>query len=373
MLEEITLKESLKKELINNADSFSIEKALSNSLSRRKPRPCGFTIHTGYGCSFKCTYCYISDMGFPWSISKYPLNGYEVVYALLSNPYFIPGRDGSLIALGSVTEPFHPLTIDTTMNYIDKIARYLKNPIQFSTKMYIDQSIASDLKNMDPGISPLVTIITLKNYRLLEPYTPPPEKRFETISVLKMSGFKPFLFLRPIIPGLIENEYSIIIDKSVEYGAVGVVTGSLRVTSNILNKLVDKGLDVSEIIKRLPRKPRGREQISIDTSDLKNMITKYAKQYKLIVFPEACMANLYTHGYCCWKMIYLGYCNGFNLKYPSRGDIFEIASELNIGIEDIKLFNYRVDLWISSGWSKSVLLSEIIHSRYKICVNIHRI
>lgn len=373
MLKEIVCKDNLKKELMSSIKTINIERALSNSLSRRKPRPCGFTVHTGYGCSFKCIYCYISDMGFPWSISKTLLSGYEVVYALISNPYFIPGDEGSLIALGSVTEPFHPLTINTTIDYIDKIVNYLKNPLQFSTKMALHQNIVNELKNIDLGISPLVTIISIKNYELLEPYAPPPERRFETISILRKNGFKPFLFLRPVIPGLIENEYTILIDKSYEYGAKGIVIGSLRVTVNVLSKLVEKGIDISEIMKRLPRRPHGREQVSVDTRDLKNMIANYAKQYKLVVFPEACMANLYTHGYSCWKMIHLGCSTGFKPKYPSRGDVYEIACELDVGIEDIKLSTYRVDLWISNGWSRSTLLSEIIHSRYKICVGIHRV
>ncbi|MEM1825998.1 MAG: radical SAM protein [Desulfurococcaceae archaeon] len=373
MIEELNFKNMLRKILENEIDSLNVEKALKNSLSRRKPRPCGFTIHTGIGCVFKCIYCYIEDMGFPWSIKKYSLNGYEIVYSLLSNPYFIPGEKGSLIAIGSVTEPFHPLTIDTTIDYIDKIAKYLKNPVQFSTKMYIDNNMAKLILDKDPGISPLITIVSLKKHRLLEPYAPTPEKRFESISNMRKNGLKPFLFLRPIIPGLIEEEFENIIDKSIEYGAVGIVTGSLRVTESILNKFIKTGIDVSELIKRLPKKPRGREQVSVYTSDIKEMIAKYARKHGLIFFTEACMANLYTHGYSCWKMIHLGYDTGVKPKQPSKSSVYEIASALNISVEDIKLSDYSIYLWISSGWNRSILLSELIHSRYRICVRILRV
>ncbi len=371
-INELNIKRVLKDEIRKVLKPSEIKEAERDHHAHRKPRPCGFTIHTGIGCSLKCLYCYIGDMGFPWSIKEYPLNGYQLVYALLVNPYFIPGGNGSLIAIGSVTEPFHGVTRHKTFDYIEKISKYLKNPIQFSTKMYLSLREAETLAKNDKGVSPLITIISLKYAKKLEPYVPSPEKRYEAISNLRRAGLKPFLFLRPIIPGIIEDDYMDIIDKAREYGAVGVVAGSLRITLSIIKRLKNAGLPVDEILRRAPRKPRGKEQVSIDTSDLKNEIRKYVIKNKLIFFPEACMANLYTHRKVCWKMIRLNLVTdkGSELRYPSRNDIEELAEKLNVDLEEVKLRDYEAILWLSKRSKQDILLSELIHSRYRICVKL---
>jgi DNA repair photolyase len=303
------------------------------------------------------------------------LNGYELVYALLSNPYFIPGENGSLIAIGSVTEPFHGLTRHKTLDYIDKISRILGNPIQFSTKMYITRREAEALYKMQPGISPLVTIVSIKYARKLEPLAPPPEKRFEAIKNMREAGLKPFLFLRPMIPGIIEEEYANIIDLAREYGAVGVVAGSLRVTNTIIERFRKAGLPVDAILERLPRRPRGREQVPVDTRDIKREVERYVVRNGLLFFPEACMANMYTHGKACWKMIKLGLVKenkGLTPteKFPSRAEIHELAGKVNVSLNDVRIRDYNITLYVHRSGGREVLLSEIIHSVYRVCVRI---
>jgi len=362
----------LKRKLESLLTPESIVKALNDPHARRRPRPCGFTIHTGIGCSLKCAYCYIEDMGFEWSIREYPLNSYELAYALLSNPYLVPGLNGSLLAIGSVTEPFHGLTRRKTIEYVQVLSKYLGNPIQFSTKMYITRREALEMREADPGISPLVTIITLKYADKLEPYAPKPDKRFEAISNMREAGLKPFLFLRPMIPGLIEDEYTSILDKAAEHGAVGVVAGSLRITEKILERLSKLGIDTREILRRASRKPRGRAQIPVDTSDLKSEVMKYARKRKLLFFSEACMANMYSHGLACWKMIKQGLAGGNLAKppYPTRREIAGLAEELGVKLEDVRVSGFEARIWVSERGGKEVLLSELIHSRYRVCTRI---
>lgn len=369
---EVLIKEKIKNIIVQYLSRDQIIRAEKDHHARRKPRPCGFTIHTGIGCSFKCLYCYIGDMGFSWDIKEYPLNGYQIVYALLTNPYFIPGEEGSLIAIGSVTEPFHGATREKTFDYIDKINRFLKNPVQFSTKSYLTFNDSRKIALINKNISALITIISIKYAEKIEPRALPPIKRYETINNLKKAGLKPILFLRPIIPGIIESEYMDLIDKAKEYGAIGIVAGSLRVTTTIIERFKKIGIPVDEILKRMPHKPRGREQVSIYTADLKDEIRRYVLKNDLLFFPEACMANLYTHGKICWKMIMQNIItpHTIKLKYPSKNDVLELAEELGIKLEDVKINRYTVNLWSSKKNWKNILLAEIIHSRYKICVKI---
>jgi DNA repair photolyase len=343
--------------------------ALKDHHAHRRPRPCGMTIHTGIGCNLRCTYCYIEDMGFPWSARPYPLTGLQLIYALASNPYFLPGRNGTLIAIGSVTEPFLGITREKTFEYIEAISKYLGNPIQFSTKMYLSIKDAERLRGYDPGISPLVTIITIKHKNKLEPLAPPVSKRFETINNLRKAGLKPILFLRPIIPGIIEDEYIEILEEARRNGAVGVVIGSLRVTNRILERLRKAGLDISEIKRRLPRKPHGNEQVSIYTRDLKEEITRYAWKIGLIPFPEACMANLYTHERVCWKMVYYGI--RIPGKEPPRIDrdiLDKIASENGLVIENMSINKYYLRIKVSGNKLRKRLFLEYVKCSLGICI-----
>ncbi len=371
MLREIIeFKEKLAEIIGETLTKEEKEEALRDHHARRPSRPCGMTIHTGIGCTLRCTYCYIEDMGFPWRVKPYPLNGRQLVYALLKNPSFIPGRNGTLIAIGSVTEPFLPETRGKTIEYIENIAEYLGNPIQFSTKMPLTRSDAERIARADPGISPLITIITIEHHRNLEPYAPPPELRFKTMTILADQGLKPILFYRPIIPGVAEKEYQYILEEAKQHGAVGVVAGTLRVTPRILEKLRKNGILVEEIIKRLPRRPRPREQVPVYTRDIKEKILGYARKIGLIAFPEACMANLYTHGYTCWKMISLGITSK---SMPPEKSLERIRKDLLLnGFEILNAKwdnNYRVRLTLSRRHRRDKgLIEEYVKCKYKLCI-----
>ena len=366
----LEFKEKLRNKIGELLSRSEREKAIRDHHAKRKPRPCGMTIHTGIGCNLRCTYCYIEDMGFKWSIEPYPLNGLQLVYALLSNPYFVPGETGTLIAIGSVTEPFHGITKKKTFEYIECISKYLKNPIQFSTKMYLNKEEARILKNIEPKISPLITIVSIKQYSKLEPLAPSPEKRFETIKNLREAGLKPILFLRPIIPGIIEEEYYEILEKAREYGAIGIVAGSLRVTPLILERLRKAGIPVDEIIRRIRKPLKPNVQVSVDTSDIKKEILRTAEKLGLIPFPEACMANIYTHGYICWKMISKGIMKKGEglLPHFEMSEIIREAEELGLRIDYLRREDYKLKITITGPSKLKYLFIEYVKCKYKICV-----
>lgn len=361
-----------KKKVIASLEKILSEKekteVLKDHHARRKPRPCGMTVHTGIGCNLRCIYCYIKDMGFDWSVKPYPLNPLQMAYALAINPFFVPGSNGSLVALGSVTEPFLVQTKNLTFNYINAISKYLGNPIQFSTKMYLSTSDAVKLKNLESGISPLITIITLKKHKLLEPYAPNPMLRLKTISNLAKAGLKPILFYRPIIPGINDNEYVELLSLAKEYGAKGVVLGGIRVTQRILENFRSIGLNTSELIKRLIEKPIGNKQVSVRISDIKKKIMKYAERISLVPMPMACMANLYTHGKRCWLMEKLGVGEGEEPIEPDFREIKEFANEVGLRIGRILFNKTKLVIEVNNVRSPvSLFFAEAVKCYYRVC------
>jgi DNA repair photolyase len=270
-----------------------IKRARLNNHSHRKPIQCGLTIHPGNDCAYSCVYCYIPDMGFKFKKPKpCELSPEELVLALLYNRDFLPGRNGTYIAIGSVVEPFQPELKSLTLGYIAELAK-MGNPLQFSTKSYLARVDAETIRSACNWASPLITILTLDDAKAhaLEPLAPKPRERLSTIKNLASAGLKPFLFLRPILPGIVTiEEYSNLIDETIRHGANGVVMGNLRVTKRIIEGMKRKELDVSEIVKRA--RLIDDRQRAIPVLDIQN---KIEQQFSNLtnMFRRACCASAY--------------------------------------------------------------------------------
>ncbi|HID72399.1 TPA: radical SAM protein, partial [Candidatus Micrarchaeota archaeon] len=289
-------KRKLVERLGRKLSGASVSKALKDGHAKRRPRPCGLTVHTGVGCSFACIYCYIYDMGFTSAAKPYPLSAAELAYAVASNPYVALGKEGLMLAFGSVTEPFLPETYRKAIEYLEA-ASGLGNPSQFSTKQALSLEQAREVKKANSNASALVTIVTLKKARVLEPLAPTPAERVKTIANLSKAGLHTCLFLRPVIPGLTEKEARDILEAAASSGAAGVVLGSLRVTERIANALLKLGMDVRG---RVPRWPKGREQLAVASRDLKEKVEREAQRLGLEVFKSACAANIQAHELSCY-------------------------------------------------------------------------
>ena len=353
-LELVRRKEALKERVRRILGPEGYKRAKEDPHSRRRPRPCGLTIHTAVGCPNKCTYCYIQDMGFSFTQAKpYHLKGEELVLALLENRHFLPGIEGTYLVFGSISDPFLREAKPRTLEYMERISRYLGNPVQFATKAYISEELARRLSNMKLILSPLITVVTIHKWRELEPNAPDPEKRLKTIRNLRREGLYPFLFLRPLLPGINEDEIEEIIEYSKRSGAVGVVVGGFRVSHLILERLRKMGFDIEPILRRIKkRRLLGREQVSLGLRDMKMQVLNIAKEKGLKAVLTACCAmtnvlNMMGKELPCASLCFLGkmctgdkYCgNKCALKLPevSEEDVkAAIESELRVRVIDFK-------------------------------------
>ena len=316
-------KEEMLKALEYELDNKAKNKASKDPHAIRPPRWCGMTVHAAINCPFECIYCYIKDMGFKQINTRpYPLPGKLLTYALLKNPSFFPGKLGTLIAIGSISEPFlFPMKV---LEYIKHLAN-LGNPIQFSSKAHITSNIANKLSNIigekKSTINPLITIITLNNKELLEPKAPSVEKRLDSISNLKEAGLKPVLFLRPIIPGVNQEEIPNILKEAKDAGAIGVVFGSFRVTKRILENLKRAGFDISKIVSRVSK--IDEKQRAVALPEKKNYIV-LAKKVGLIAWNSTCCANSWTASVPCASSCFI---DGPCTKCPNSCNFPENSSD----------------------------------------------
>ena len=338
-IEALENKSRIKDQISMLLSNEVIKLAESDWHAKRRPRHCGLTIHTGMGCPYQCSYCYIYSMGFPKKISLYPLPTLGIIYAILSNPYFIPGRNGTFLAIGSITEPFHPRIIEYTISVIRDISNYLGNPTQVSTKAYLNKEHIDDIKNANPKISILYTITTINHSHILEPYAPSPQKRFESIKILTGKNIHTSLFIRPIIPGLTDLENQNILMQGIASNVKRVVYGSLRVNEDILARL-SKTLNyriISGILNRIGGQGIGKKQIYIYSTDIKKRLVKEAMELGYKIYPSACSANVDSTGVSCY-MCRMGPCGDIS-KLPTinESDLLELMEYLGIKLGKVSV------------------------------------
>ncbi len=324
------LKKRIAEELESQLSSGSLLKARRDSHARRKPRPCGITIHPGHGCPLKCLYCYIYDMGFTDRAVVYSLEPLELVYALAINPYVVPTR--TLAAIGSVTEPLLPQLRNRTIAYLKAITKWLHLPAQISTKEVITPEVAKQLALAHQELSVLISVTSLRRSRVLEPRAPPPELRILGGKEAARNGLRVDLFLRPIIPGVSSEDISDLLALAKSNMFKGVVAGSLRITEGILKKLSEASIYDHELIKRAGGvRPKGSKQIPIKTDDIKLIIKAAAQKVGLEFLRSACAANVVAHRISC-GLCRFGPC-GDALKLPNENDILDFLDYIGLKSE----------------------------------------
>ncbi|MEM3691751.1 MAG: radical SAM protein [Candidatus Korarchaeum sp.] len=307
LVDLLELKRELRSWIGMKLSSKERREALMDPHSRREPRMCGLTVHPARGCSFGCKYCYIEDMGFSGAPRVSKLNGLQLAYALLSNPHVLPSEGGTLLAFGSVTEPFLPGVRERTLEYLRVVRGVLRNPVQISTKSYLSQEDASELAEADPDLSVLVTIPALGYASRVEPFAPKPELRFRTIENLAKKSLHVSVFLRPLIPGVAEEDGPRILELAKGSGARGVVLGTLRVTPKILERMRGAEIHLEDLLS--DKNLRSGRQVPIDASLIKSSLRRISAKLGLRVFPAACSANMDAHSLGCHACD-LGPCQG---------------------------------------------------------------
>ncbi len=272
------LKEKLIKKYEAELSEKEIEKAKKNDHARRKPRPCGFTVHIAKGCNGGCLYCYVNTP--PKLVDLSPK---ALVYSLLLNPLFEPGK--SFVAVGAICEPLD--FPEYTKEFLEEILKF-GNPVQISTKE-VNYDLADVLKKVDALISMCIPFDDI--CKKFEPKRPHPSERLEFCR--EIGGG---IFLRPILPMIDLETYKKGIDRIAEF-TDRIILGNLRLTNDVKKKL-------------------GIDNLSKKYYERKRILEDYAKnELGLIVFRSACCSNAYKHEVPCWNRCWE---KGFCARCPNK-------------------------------------------------------
>lgn len=388
----LLLKEVVKSQVEGKVGHEGRMRAASDWHARRKPIGCGLTIHPGIGCPFQCAYCYIYDMGFEAYATPYSLSGDQLTLALLYNRYFVPGPWGTYLAFGSVTEPLLPNIAGKTLEYMKSVALNLGNPCQVATKIPASDDLLDRIKSIRGlRLSILVTITSLRKYRALEEKASEPMERFEFIRRARRKGFKPFLFWRPFLPGLPLEEIEEMVCEAKRSGAYGVVVGGLRLSHNIVKRLVGRGMDLRLLksIVDLDRLKKGFVDVKIgdkEVEEVRSLVTAKG----MIFLRRACCANTASQvleGFedaICPSLCFLSKracdpscpskCYNKALRYPHHVDVESVVSYV-LRTKSFHIEQQGVTLVVETSkrtcdvkWASSVLTQVL---RRKVVFKLH--
>jgi DNA repair photolyase len=139
------------------------------------------------------------------------------------------------IAIGTATDPYQPVEANSllTRACLEVIAKY-QVPTSITTRSPLVLRDMDLLKKIPiTSINLSVNTLNLKVWRDMEPSTPSPIKRLETVKHLTDEGIPAGIFLAPILPYLTDSKDDLaqVMETAAHYKAQFVMSSFLRLTT----------------------------------------------------------------------------------------------------------------------------------------------
>ena len=181
-------------------------------------------VPVGIPCRFGCRYCYTrgGEVGQP---------RLEIEEILSSLRQFAREASFETIQFGYDSDPFvYP---ERGLLMLKQLALLHKN-INFSTKASLSKATLDVLYTLNvlmqescTTLSALVSFSCWHSAAKVEPHTPTPRERMQTVANLRARGIPVFIAVRPILPHIPDYEYEHLFMKGVQAGCDGFVLGPL--------------------------------------------------------------------------------------------------------------------------------------------------
>lgn len=200
------------------------------ALSRSGIYGVDYSLNPFIGCQHACTYCYVPHL-YPGLLRGRKWGAFVDVKVNLPRLLKSEARGGVTVLISSITDPYQPVeeryivtrrSIEVLVERSASITILTKSPL-----LRRDLDLMSRSASCEVG----VTVTTLRLHRELEPRAPSPYDRLEALREAHEVGLKTFLFLGPLIPGVVEHELRELLVEAREHGCDRVVVDRLRAYS----------------------------------------------------------------------------------------------------------------------------------------------
>ncbi|MCB9852475.1 MAG: PA0069 family radical SAM protein [Phycisphaerales bacterium] len=205
--------------------------------------PFRWSVNPYRGCQHGCAYCYARPtheyLGFGAGsdfetriVAK--VNAPELLERALSRKGWL----GESVTFSGVTDCYQPAeaTYRLTRGCLEVCLQHA-NPVGIVTRGRLilrDVDVLADLTRIARArVFMSIPFANDQDARAIEPFAPPPSKRFETLRSLREAGIDVGVMVAPIIPGLNDMQIPEILRMSADAGAVSAAYIPLRLPRNV--------------------------------------------------------------------------------------------------------------------------------------------
>lgn len=206
--------------------------------------PFRWSVNPYRGCQHACAYCYARPyheyLGFGAGSDfdtkiVVKTNAPELLHAA----FRLPGWRGECVNFSGVTDCYQPLeaVYQLTRRCLEVCVEH-RNPVAIVTKSYLvirDADVLSTLTRCaGAAVYESIPFADDALARKIEPFAPPPSRRFDAIEKLAKAGIPVGVLIAPIIPGLNDREIPRILTRAAGHGAEWAGYVPLRLPGSVL-------------------------------------------------------------------------------------------------------------------------------------------
>ena len=248
-------------------------------------------INTSLGCSGKCSYCYLPQLGYSNNSINFNTTTAEWIIDCLEKSD-LKINENTLITIGCYSECWDSHNVNET---IKLIKHFLKkgNQIQLSTKKQIKESELSDILPLIQYYGQLIVFVsatTISKHHILEKNTTPIEQRFENFILLNKLNIPSVLYIKPVLKGITVKDVDLFKEYIVKHHIANVVVGSIFTNEQsnetvhfsnknelFYNKIDDEDILIRELSKNANVYRRSTEAVN------SFKVYKYIKNLKVVI------------------------------------------------------------------------------------------
>ena len=183
-------------------------------------------VNTCLGCTGKCSYCYLGQMGYD---NKNIVGKVRKAEELIEEIEELGISKDTLITLGCFSECWDDNNKQETIKLI-KYFLQKGNQIQLSTKKEIKVDEVDKFKDLIQYLGQLVVFVssaTISRWEDVEKGTDMPNKRFRTFEISKKLNIPTVLYMKPVLNEITKQDIGKYKELIKKYGVKDVVVGSI--------------------------------------------------------------------------------------------------------------------------------------------------